>query len=519
MKIFNKRPIVLFAIFMVAFVLLLVYHNSFALRVCLFTGGLVLLISGIVLYFLIKKPNCKFIFSRIFIVGLASIISLLGVVTSESIYNRDYIDYSGYATVSGTIIEVGDVYSGNKRKVVLNNVNVVTSNFQKDLYAYTSLVVLCDGNTDNLFVVGANMVCNAKISFSTLYYVGDYGLTFSHKLNNITCSGYTVQQDVVVVADKLDLSVKEKVKQKAKELIEYSLDEEYVGLALGMLFGDRSLLVEDLSFDFSASGVAHLLAVSGLHVGFLVAILMFICKLFKVKGLLKFILVSICLIFYAYLCGFSASVVRAVIMSMCMLYAGCRLKRYDSLNALSIAVIINLIINPFSIASIGFRLSYMAVLSIILLAKPIAKLFSKFLTDKLANTFGTMLAVQVGISGVFVTAFKNISVVTVIANFVSIPLASLAYMILFITLGISFIMPFAKIIIFLYQFVMQWVVKFVHLLAQVNTLVISSWQGSVFTWLSIPTMVVSSNYLFANKKLKAIICSVLWVAMFVILFV
>lgn len=518
MKILNKRPIVLFAVLMVAIVLILLYHNSLTLKICLLSVGLGVAIISLIVYILVKNKICKYVFSRLLIAGICCAISVGTICTHEAIYNRDYREYNGYATVSGRVAQSGDFYNGNCREIVLDNVSLHTENYNQDLHGKARFTVLCDLADEDIFVVGTNIVANAKISYAKLYYKGEYGLSFNYAINNITCSGYIVETNIEIITGELDLSVPDKIKNKVSQIVEHGLDEEYSGLALGMLFGDRDTLNTDVANDFSATGIAHLLAVSGLHVGFLLTILLLFCKLFKIRGVAKFTIVSALLLFYAYLCGFSISVVRATIMAICMLYAGCRYKRYDSLNALAIAAILVTLIMPFSITTVGFRLSFMAVLSILLLTRPLSKLLSKIFKDKMANTIATMLAVQIGTSGVVISAFKNITLVGIVANFVSIPLASAAYMILFVTIIISLILPFANIVVYLFQFVMQIVVKFVHLLAQVNILQFKAWQGTAIMYSSLPTMYLSSNYLFFNKRIKAVVCIVLWVAISVLLF-
>lgn len=519
MKIFNKRPIVIFAVSMIVLVLILLYHNSSALSLALLAFAGVLFPTGLFIYCLCDNKIIKYIFSRCCIISLAMLLSIGTIFINEKLYLRDYNEYSGYATLTATVSEVGDLYTNNKRVVVLDDASVETSNFSEDLHGKVRLVIICDEYDESIFEIGKVWVTNAKISFTKLYYKGEYGLSFTYAVKDITCSGYAIQSDIDVVSDELNLHLKDIVKRKVTELVQENLDEEYSGLALGMLFGDTALMDDQVKQDFSATGIAHILAVSGLHVGFLFAILSFICKLCRLKGFPRFITISILLIFYAYLCGFSISVIRATIMCICMLYAGCRFKRYDILNGWAMALSFSCLFMPFDVTTLGFRLSYMAVLSIILLAKPLTKLFSHIFKDGLANTIGTMIAVQIGTGGILISAFSNVTILAIVANFVAIPIASFAYMVLFITLLISLILPFAGILIYLFQFVAQIIVKFVHLLAPVSALPLSSWKGGAITYISIGAMYMSSNYLFLNKWVKIVINCVLWIAVGIVLLI
>lgn len=519
MKIFNKRPIVIFAVSMVVLVLVLLYHNSLALSICLLAIAGVLFPTSLFVFLICKGEITKYIFSRFCIVSLAFILSIGTIFVNEKLYLRDYNDYSGYATVTATVSEVGDMYANNKRAVVLDDASVDTIDFSQKLKGKIKLVIICDEYDDSIFEIGKVWVATAKISFAQLYYKGEYGLSFTYAVKNITCSGYAIQSNIDVVSDELNLHLKDIVKRKVTEIVEENLDEEFSGLALGMLFGDTSLMNDQIKEDFSATGIAHILAVSGLHVGFLFAILSFICKLCKLKGFPRFIVISILLIFYAYLCGFSISVIRATIMCMCMLYAGCRFKRYDILNGWALALAFSCIFMPLDVTTLGFRLSYMAVLSIILLAKPLTKLLSHIFKDNMANTIATMIAVQIGTSGILISAFSNVTVLAIVANFVAIPIASFAYMVLFVTLVIALVLPFAGILVYLFQFVAQIIVKFVHLLAPVSALPLLSWKGSVITYVSIGAMYMSSNYLFVNKWARLAINCALWLTLLIVLFI
>lgn len=519
MKIFNKRPIVLFAIVMFSTVMLLLYHNSFLLSASLIVVCSVFAIVGLIVWLVVSNDKLKYIFSRMFIISLAMLMSCTSVFVREKLYLRDYDSFSGYATICGRVSDVGDLYNGTKRAVILDNVQVVEDDGEsKTLNGNLKLVVICDGSED-IFEVGYWWAANAKISYCTMYYVGDYGLSFTYAAKNITCSGYVMQANISCTSDSLDLKAKDVVKNKVKDILESNLDEEFAGLGLGMLFGDSDALDDEIKSDFSATGIAHLLAVSGLHVGFLFAILSFICNLFKIKGLPRCLLISALLIFYAYLCGFTVSVVRATIMCICSLLAIYRQQRYDVLNSLALSLILIGIINPLDFTTIGFRLSYLAVLSIILLSRPISKVFEHVFKPKFANTIGTLLAVQIGTCGILISAFNNITIVSIVANFVCIPVASFAYMILFVTLLVSLILPFLSITIYLFQFVAQIIVKFVHLLAKVAALPLASWKGTVETCLCIAGMYLTSNYIFLNKIVKWVAAGIVWVAAIVLLIV
>ncbi len=145
-----------------------------------------------------------------------------------------------------------------------------------------------------------------------------------------------------------------------------------------LAIGNPSDIDRSLRADYSRSGVAHLLAVSGLHVGIIFMILNLLFGwlrlirhgLFALGGI---VIVSLC--GYAVLTGLSPSAVRAVVM-FSLLQVGLMLSRStNSLNTLCAASLLILVGNPYYIHHIGFRLSFAAMVGIITLYSPLARLW------------------------------------------------------------------------------------------------------------------------------------------------
>lgn len=517
MKIFNKRPIFLFALVMMVIAVAVIYHNFFVLKLSFVVCGAGVFVLGTILYFILKNKVAKYIFSRLAIVALAFVVGTGAVQIGGNMYMRDYSEFSGNVVVSGRISEVGEIKKGNHLSILLDNAHVEGEGISQNLHGRIMLTVLLDGNDEETFVVGKTIDAYSKISFAQIGYEGEHGLTFYFVNKNITASGYAMESAISVVDSNTKLSLSERVKQHVERIVTENLDEEYSGLALAMLFGDRSSVDETVYTDFSSAGIAHLLAVSGLHVGFLIALLLAICKLIKARGYVRFAIVAVVLGFYAYLCGFSISVLRASIMALCMLFAGCIKEKYDMLNALSAAFIILLCIFPYSITTIGFQLSFSAVLAICLFARPIKTALSKFLYKGLAGTLAVLFSVQLGILPITCMAFQQFTFMAIIANFVCLPVASVAYMILFISLIIATICPPISISVYLFQFVMQVVVRFVHFVAPYGLFELVSWKGRVLACVVPCAMLVSSEYFLASKWPKTATTIALWLSTIAIL--
>ncbi|MEA4989117.1 MAG: DNA internalization-related competence protein ComEC/Rec2 [Anaerovorax sp.] len=151
-------------------------------------------------------------------------------------------------------------------------------------------------------------------------------------------------------------------KQKGIEALQDNLSKEKSGLLIGMLFGDKNYMDENLYESFQRNGIAHILAVSGIHVNLLY---LYINRCFKKKSKTKRSFYTlIFLLLYTALADFSPSVVRASLMITIHVLGSVWLQRYDFFNAICFSCFLQIIYNPYTIYNVGFQLSYLAVYSL-----------------------------------------------------------------------------------------------------------------------------------------------------------
>lgn len=244
------------------------------------------------------------------------------------------------------------------------------------------------------------------------------------------------------------------IKDKTKTILSNNMSPENAGFSYAVLCGDKSLVSEEYYSIFKNAGISHLLAVSGLHVGFLVGIVYFILKLFKLKNKYKFIVISVILFLYNLLCGFSPSIFRASVMSLCLLLGLVLGERNDTLSNISLAGIIVLFFQPLYIYDVGFLLSFGSVLGILMFTKPISKLFDKIKLPKiLSQSFAVTLAAGIGTVPAICKYFGEFAPITIFSNLVIIPLFSLMYSVLMIMVGINLIVSLPFLITFAGYFV------------------------------------------------------------------
>ena len=142
-------------------------------------------------------------------------------------------------------------------------------------------------------------------------------------------------------------------------------NEETAALLKGLLLADRTSLDYELKESFVNAGVVHVLAVSGLHVGYI--LLIFLILFNRANIILRYVFTIIGLLFFLLITGSPPSVFRATIMAIILLLSGLSSRQYNAVNSLSLAALILLIIDPAELFMPGFQLSFSAVLSILLI--------------------------------------------------------------------------------------------------------------------------------------------------------
>ncbi|MFQ5632424.1 MAG: DNA internalization-related competence protein ComEC/Rec2, partial [bacterium] len=199
----------------------------------------------------------------------------------------------------------------------------------------------------------------------------------------------------------------------------------------GLLLGDRTNIDQGITDNFARSGVIHILAVSGLHVGFVMAFCVMIGWLIRLKER-ELIILTLCVIWaYALITGVKPPVVRASAMASIFIIGRYRDKPINGGNLLAFAAILLLIFRPEEIFQAGFQLSFAAVAGILLLFPKIDHFFKSVCwIDKLYRyrigrwIFGLMavsFAAQIATLPFSAYHFGRVSFVGVFANLVVIP--------------------------------------------------------------------------------------------------
>ncbi len=207
-------------------------------------------------------------------------------------------------------------------------------------------------------------------------------------------------------------------KEYIKSILKANLDENEAELCIGLVIGDRINLAGDIQEDFKTSNLTHMLAVSGSHFVYIILAVTYINKFLKRKRLGQ-ILMLIVIILFMNLTGNTGSVVRSGIMASLGIIASIIHRKSDIWNNMAIAMLIQIILNPYIIFDVGVQLSYGGVIGIVAFNKVVTNFIEK-LSNKINNYIKESISVTISANIVIIPimmyTFNTISLSFVISN-------------------------------------------------------------------------------------------------------
>lgn len=433
------------------------------------------------------------VISSIFLFGLGWF--FVGQVTFEGKI------YEGESQVIGRISDdVSYSVYGNSANVVLKDV-YVNGNKESNI----NLTIYIDSYDD--FEVGDIIVFNAEVEKVSLFTLNNFNSFYYRDGTPYTSS--VSSDDFVIQGNKLHFD--ESFRLKMKSLLYENMGETNGAVAFAVLFGDKTEVDDNIYQSYKTSGIIHLLTVSGLHVGFLITLLGFILKKCRVRGIYNFLICAICLAFYAYICGFAPSIMRAGIMGLVLLATKLSGKCYDNLNTLGLSGIIILLYSPLSALDIGFLMSFFCVLGIFVITPWLSKVIKKVFPKFVAESFAVSIGAQIGILPFMALIYSDLNLLTFFINLIVIPIFSVIYPVLFVSLFVTALLPFMG---FLLK-VCGWGLGLIYNIADFfgnTSLIVQLEPFDIFLVAgAFLLFFLISKYFMASRKAKTICCSTIFV--------
>ena len=245
------------------------------------------------------------------------------------------------------------------------------------------------------------------------------------------------------------LSLVERSKIKALQLRGKLLDnfkklgidgQDYAVLA-AMTLGERVSMSDDMTDDYSASGALHILSLSGMHLGIIYAMLLLLFFKRRSSVIVQVFIVT-AVWAYVFIAGLPVSAVRSAVMLSVCSFVNLLNRDKISLNVLAVAAFSVLVVNPLNLYDVGFQMSFMSVMFIIVFYPVFYYAMPQRIRNiRVVNYIWQMTAVslsaQLGVAPLVALYFGRFSCYFLLANFAVIPLSAV------ILYGVAFIMLFA----------------------------------------------------------------------------
>lgn len=267
---------------------------------------------------------------------------------------------------------------------------------------------------------------------------------------------FYVSQDHWKKAEHIEpLPINIVLKRLRKTIFNYyknsGIKEDELAVFSALTLGDKSMLDSELRQGYSAAGLMHILAVSGLHVGLVYAVILALFKPIsknKWGKILRFGTSIIILWGYAMLTGLSPSVTRAATMFTIFAAGDMFGKKYAVYNSMALAAFILLYCNPNIISNIGFQMSFLAVFGIVALYPYIYKwlyIKNKAL-DKIWQIMAVSIAAQAITTPLSLYYFNQFPALFLVSNILMIPLATILMYLFVFFIAVS---PFPTIAVYM----------------------------------------------------------------------
>jgi competence protein ComEC len=220
---------------------------------------------------------------------------------------------------------------------------------------------------------------------------------------------------------------------------------EQAALAKAIVMGEKSDLTQRTRSTFVRAGLAHIMAVSGLHVGILIGLFWILIPYIWTKSWGRWLglagVVTLCFL-YAGLAGFPASVMRASIMGILLVAGKLFSKQRNMLNLLGFSALVILLVDPTQLTDVGFQLSFAALVMIVVVWSSIyqwipGRIRGTWWMKWIGSVVLMSIVIQVGLLPFLIYYFDQISIVGPMLNVLALPL-------------VSVFLPVALVIILLY---------------------------------------------------------------------
>lgn len=438
---------------------------------------------------------------RIILIGLAA---ACGFLLYYAHYQRVLYPCESLAgeklTVSARVTSYPDYRSG----CVLQNVRFC----DEKLPSVSGLIINYESENSDL-IPGDEIRVELKLSSPTKRYSADYDTNISKGLYAVG----TVIGEIEKTGhwNKSFLYFPKYIGNSIREMADEIFPDNAAFFMKALLTGDKGEYYaehEDLSCAMSIAGLAHVVAVSGMHVAFLVGFLQMIFSKSRRSSIICIVLVWL----FVIMVGAPASAIRAGFMQTLLLMAPIFRRENDSVTSLSFALAIILLINPFACGNVGLQLSFSAMAGIVLFGDRIYKwLREKLNTEKrlvcyILGIVASSAAVSIFSVPVAAIHFGYVSIMGIVSNVLCLWAITVLFCGGYLCCAIGYIVPAAaKFIAGLISFLVQYIALVVKYIAKLPNAALYTENTQIIWWLILCYAVFIICGMYKKEKFRPIV--------------
>jgi len=222
------------------------------------------------------------------------------------------------------------------------------------------------------------------------------------------------------------------LKEKTLKILKANISKQQgsLGIAEALLIGYKNDLDKEMLQAYSNTGVVHIIAISGLHLGLIYMVLFWLLErmpLVKRNRFVKAIILLGCLWMFSLMTGASASVLRSAVMFTCIIIGNVLNRKSSIYNSLAASAFLLICYNSYFLWDVGFQLSYFAIIGIVWLQKPIQQLFtfSNYILRKIWEMTSITIAAQIITFPICLYYFHQFPTYFLLSNLVAVPLSTI----------------------------------------------------------------------------------------------
>lgn len=367
----------------------------------------------------IRRPMCF----------IALVFMLFIFIMTESMGGVDLKEYcNDFTKVSIAGVIKDKAYKNDKNILYIEDATIYKEG--KKLDEGQGFVVYLEEQDINMFRLGQKVLVEGKYAnFSMPDNEGEFNMRKYYRIHGFTASITNAE----VVATKASYgkirSYLNEIRRSTKDLFFENMSDINAGTLAAMVLGDKTELDSDVKDLFQRAGMAHMLAMSGLHIATVGLFLFSFIRRTGIPLILSAVISSVVMVLYGTMTGLSTSTLRALIMFLLGVIAKCIGRTYDLMSAVCMSAIIILIENPFFIYDSGFLMSVLSVIGIGVIYPEIIDIIRHLLGNKMADNKITA-SLRISISTTLATlpvvmnSFFKISRYGIFANLIVVPLMS-----------------------------------------------------------------------------------------------